>query len=434
MGGGDQFHPGSRIVSFALVDCNNFYVSCERVFDPKLHEKPVVVLSNNDGCVVARSNEVKALGVKMGTPWFKLRGLAQQHGIIAYSSNYALYADMSNRVMHLLGQLGMEQEIYSIDECFLVMTGCHARDVTQYGQHIRQRIRQSTGLPVCVGIAATKTLSKLANHLAKKHPRFDGVCDLDAIPPRERNDWLGRTAVGEVWGIGPRWAAKLEDLGIRSVLDLKQADPATLRRRFNVVMEKTIRELNEVVCIELEEVAPPCRQIIHSRSFGRPVTEARELREAIAYHMSRAAEKLRRQQSHAEAVNVFISTGAFAAEPGYSNSLTLRLPSPTDDTRRLVRTALWSLKRLYRPGYRYRKAGVMLTVLPPDQGVQRDLFGAPETAGSAKLMQTLDRINRKMGKNTVRLAVEGFDQQWQMRQNKRSPRYTTRWDELPTTS
>ena len=434
MGGSDQCHPGSWIVSFALVDCNNFYVSCERVFDPKLHEKPVVVLSNNDGCVVARSNEVKALGVKMGAPWFKLRGLAQQHGIIAYSSNYALYADMSNRVMHLLGQLGMEQEIYSIDECFLVMTGCHARDVTQYGQHIRQRIRQSTGLPVCVGIAPTKTLSKFANHLAKKHPRFDGVCDLDAIPPRERNDWLGRTAVGEVWGIGPRWAAKLEDLGIRSVLDLKQADPATLRRRFNVVMEKTIRELNEIVCIELEEIAPPCRQIIHSRSFGRPVTGDRELREAIAHHMSRAAEKLRRQQSHAEAVNVFIRTGVFAAEPCYSNSLTLRLPSPTDDTRRLVRTAFWSLKRLYRPGYRYRKAGVMLTVLPPDQGVQRDLFGASETAGSAKLMQTLDRINRKMGKNTVRLAAEGFDQQWQMRQNKRSPRYTTRWDELPTTS
>ncbi len=418
-------------MSFALIDCNNFYVSCERVFAPRLHDKPIVVLSNNDGCVVARSNEAKALGVKMGVPWFELKALARQHGIVAYSSNYALYADMSDRVMRILGQLGMEQEIYSIDECFLDMTGCRALDLTWYCQCIRRQIRQSTGLPVCVGIGATKTLSKLANHLAKKNPQFDGVCDLDAMAQPERDNWLRLLDVGSVWGIGPRLAPELAGLGIRTVLDLKRADPATLRRRFNVVMEKTIRELNGIVCIALEEVAPPRRQIIRSRSFGRPVTEARELRESIVHHMSRAAEKLRGQQSHAEAVTVFISTGAFTSGACYSNSLTLPLPSPNDDTRRLVRIALRGLERLYRPGYRYRRAGVMLTVLPPGSGIQSDLFDASVTDRSATLMQTLDRINRKMGSNTVRLAAEGFSQQWRMRQNNRSPRYTTHWDELP---
>ena len=422
-------------MSIALIDCNNFYVSCERVFNPRLCGKPVVVLSNNDGCVVARSNEVKALGVKMGVPWFKCRDLAQQHGILAYSSNYALYADMSNRVMRILGALSPAQEVYSIDECFLDLAGCHAPNFTQFGQDIRQRIAQWTGLPVCVGIAATKTLAKLANHMAKKQAQFAGVCDLDAMPPGERDDRLQRIAVGEVWGIGPRLAPKLADLGIRSVLDLQRADPASLRRRFSVSMEKTIRELNGSVCIALEEMAPPRQQIVCSRSFGRPVTELHELNEAITHHMSRAAEKLRQQQSHAGALHVFIRTGEFnRAEPTYNNSLTLPLPSPSDDTRKLVRVALWGLKRIYRSGYRYRKAGVMLSVLASNQGMQGDLFDAPETAQAAKLMQTLDCINRRMGMGTVRLAAEGFSQRWHMRRSSMSPSYTTRWEALPLAS
>jgi len=419
-------------VTFALVDCNNFYVSCERVFDPRLCGRPVVVLSNNDGCVVARSEEVKALGVKMGVPWFQCRDLARRHAILAYSSNYALYADMSNRVMRILAEFSPAQEVYSIDECFLDLTGCQEPNLTEYGQRIRRRVRQWTGLPVCVGIAETKTLAKLANHLAKRQPWFHGVCDLDAMPLQERDDCLGRIAVGEVWGIGPRLAPRLADLGIHSVRDLQRADPATLRRRFSVVMEKTVRELNGHVCIALEEVVSPRRQIVCSRSFGRPVTERRELAEAIARYTSRAAERLRQQESRAEAVHVFIRTGAFAPEePTYGNDLTLPVSSPSDDTRRLVKIALRGLARIYRPGYRYRKAGTILFVLPAGQGVQGDLFHAPETARSAALMQTLDRINRRMGPGTVRLGAEGFAQGWRMRRRRMSPGYTTRWAELP---
>ena len=422
-------------MTFALVDCNNFYVSCERVFDPRLCGRPVVVLSNNDGCVVARSNEVKALGVKMGVPWFQCRDLAREHGIVAYSSNYALYADMSNRVMRILGAFSPVQEVYSIDECFLDLAGCGTngtRGLAECGQQIRQRIRQWTGLPVCVGIGATKTLAKLANHLAKKQPLFAGVCDLDAMPQGERDAWLERIAVGEVWGIGPRLAPKLEQLGIRSVRALQRADPATLRRRFSVVLEKTVRELNGRVCIALEEVVPARRQIVCSRSFGRRVTELQELKEAVARYTSRAAERLRQQGSHAEAVHVFIRTGAFVeGEPSYGNGLTLPVSPPENDTRRLVRAALCGLARIYRPGYRYRKAGAMLFVLPSDQGVQGDLFHAPETARSAALMQTLDRINRRMGSGTVRLGIEGFAQGWRMRRRRMSPGYTTRWAELP---
>ncbi len=254
--------------SIALVDCNKFYVSCERVFNPGLEGRPVVVLSNNDGCAVARSNEVKALGVKMGAPWFQLKDLARQHGIIAYSSNYALYADMSNRVMSILSAFSPDQEVYSIDECFLDLSGFRRRSLTDYGQEIRQRIRQWTGLPVCVGIGASKTLAKLANHVAKKNPQFRGVCDLDAMPPQQQDAWLDRIEVGEVWGIGRQLAPKLQQIGIRSVLDLKRSDPATLNARFSVLMEKTIRELNGVLCIELEEMAAPRQQIISSRSFG----------------------------------------------------------------------------------------------------------------------------------------------------------------------
>lgn len=418
--------------SIALIDVNNFYVSCERVFNPRLEGKPVVVLSNNDGCAIARSNEVKALGVSMGAPWFQLKKLARQHGIVAYSSNYALYADMSNRVMSILGQFSPQQEVYSIDECFLDLTGFRKRNLSHYGKEMRQRIRQWTGLPVCVGIGASKTLSKLANHIAKKNPQFEGVCDLNAMTSREQEEWLQRLPIGEVWGIGRKLAPKLEAQGIRSVLDLKHCDPSTLRNQFSVVMEKTIRELNGIPCIELEQMMPPKKQIVCSRSFGSYVSDLASLQESVTLYTSRAAEKLRHQQSYAGLVQVYIRTSPHnPRQPFYSNAMTIPLPSPTDDTRKLVSAALWGLKRIYKPGLPYQKAGVMLSELVPAAGIQQDLFssGAP-TSRSERLMTTLDQINRQMGRHTLKLASEGFRQPWKMKQGNKSPNYTTRWEEV----
>lgn len=414
----------------ALIDVNNFYVSCERVFNPKLRNKPVVVLSNNDGCAVARSNEVKALGIGMGAPWFKFKDLAKQHGIVAYSSNYALYADMSNRVMSILSQYSPSQEVYSIDESFLDLTAFASRDLTEYAQSMRQRILQWTGLPVCVGIGASKTLAKIANHCAKKRTEFAGVCDLTQLSEKACNELLAQIDVGEVWGVGRKLAPKLKALGIETVLDLKQASPDRLREQFGVVMEKTVRELNGTVCIELEEIRPNKQQILSSRSFGYPVRDYNSLAESITLYMSRAAEKLRRQQSYASSVHVYIRTSPFKDdEPFYSNGRTIALPTPTDNTMQLVQVALWGLKQIYKPNYNYAKAGVMLGELVQAEGLQADMFGFnPLNPKSAKLMQTLDSINKKMGKESIKLASEGFTRPWRMRQGNKSPSYTTSWD------
>lgn len=418
--------------SIALIDVNNFYVSCERVFNPKLNNKPVVVLSNNDGCAVARSNEVKAIGVAMGAPWFKMKDLAKQHGIIALSSNYALYADMSNRVMSILRQFSPDQEVYSIDESFLDLTTFTHQNHVQYGQIMRKRILQWTGLPVCVGIGSTKTLSKLANHCAKKRSQYKGVCDFNAIAPIELNAILASIEVGEIWGVGRKLAPKLQALGINSVLDLKQANSSQLRKQFSVVMQKTIHELNGIVCIELEEIAPPKKQILSSRSFGVPVRDYNSLAESITLYMSRAAEKLRKQHSFAGSVYVYIRTSPFKPdEPFYSNGMTIPLPSATDDTRQLVSVVLWALKQLYKPHYNYAKAGVMLSDLVPAEGVQTDLFSQQQqTAKTSHLMATMDSINRKMGEESIKLASEGFKRPWKMKQESKSPSYTTCWNQL----
>lgn len=417
--------------SIALVDVNNFYISCERVFNPKLVGRPVVVLSNNDGCAVARSNEVKALGVGMGAPWFKFKDLAKQRGIIAMSSNYALYADMSNRVMSILRQFSPHQEVYSIDESFLDLTGFQSRDLMQYGQQMRQRILKWTGLPVCVGIGSTKTLSKLANHCAKKRPVFNSVCNFNTMSPIELDELLSQIEVGEIWGIGRKLAPKLQALGFNTVLDLKHANPERLRQQFSVVMEKTIRELNGTICIEMEEISPAKKQILRSRSFGQPVRDYNSLAESITLYMSSAAEKLRRQQSFAGSVFVYVSTSPFKPdEPYYSNGMTISLPSPTDDTRRLVQVALWGLKQIYRPNYNYAKAGVMLSELMPAEGIQTDLFSKNQAPlKSEGLMAAMDKINRKMGKESIKLASEGFKRPWKMKQGNKSPSYTTKWED-----
>lgn len=419
-------------MSFALIDGNNFYVSCERVFNPGLEGKPVVVLSNNDGCVVARSAEVRALGVKMGTPWFQLRDTARQHGILAYSSNYALYADMSNRMMRVLGDYSPQQEIYSIDECFLGFDGFPAGGLAAIGQRIRGRVKQWVGIPVCVGIGATKTLAKLANHCAKKGlAGAEGVCDFGQMQPAELDAVFSRIAVSEVWGVGRHLTENLGNLGIATVRDLREADAVTLGRAFSVVLQRTVMELRGISCLELEELAPAKKQIISSRSFGTCITTLPELEEAVSTYIARAAEKLRRQHSVAGALQVFIRTNPFKPEhPQYQRGLTVPLPVPSGDTRTLTRAALWGLKHLFKPGYAYQKAGVMLMELRAAGVVQGQLFDTAPPDRPA-LMQVIDRANAQWGCGTLRLASEGVSKPWQMRRERVSPAYTTRWEDLP---
>ena len=419
--------------SIALVDCNNFYVSCERLFQPGLEGKPVVVLSNNDGCVVSRSQEVKDLGIKMAVPWFQLKHLAKRHGIIALSSNYALYADISSRVMRLLSQCSPNQEIYSIDECFLDLTGMEGiADLTSYAQTIRGTIRQCVGIPVCIGIAPSKTLAKLANHVAKKHKQYHGVCDFNAMTARMLDNLLARIAVGEVWGVGRRSTERLQKMGISTVLELKYSPAKRVRAEFGVVMERIVAELNGEACIGLDEITPPCQQIICSRSFGVPVSVLADLEQAVIAYASRAAEKLRSQLSIAGGIQVYIRTNPHKDDaPQYQQSTLVPLPEPTDDSRLLCRAALDGLRQIYRSGYLYQKAGVMLTGIIPATSRPRTLFDdAAAQQKSTALMETLDRINRLMGSGTMQLLGEGVRKDWAMRRGNVSQCYTTEWDEL----
>ncbi len=424
------------MTAIALIDGNNFYVSCERVFQPELEGKPVVVLSNNDGCVVARSQEVRALGVAMGVPWFKLRDLAKQHGIIARSSNYTLYGDMSQRMHSVIGQFAPEQEIYSIDETFLDLTGFN-RDLIEYGQQIRQRVKQWTGIPVCVGIGSSKTLAKLANHCAKKahvQSMADGVTDLNQLSRSDLNELFSRVEVGEVWGVGRRIRERLNGMGIETVQQLKDSSVSRIRSEFNVVLARTVAELNGEACLNIEEIAPPKQQIVSSRSFGQPVTLLQDLNEAVVSYASRAAEKLRRQNHVAGAIQVFVQTNPFKPEePQYNNGVTVKLLNPTNDTFNLAEAALYGLKKIYRLGYAYKKAGVMLTDLCPADRVPVDLFSGfdePETQRAKSLMATMDEINAKMGRGTVRSAGEGVQKAWAMRSDNKSKAYTTDWEQL----
>lgn len=418
---------------FALVDCNNFYASCERVFNPKLEKKPIVVLSNNDGCVVARSNEVKALGIKMGVPWFKIADEADRKGIIALSSNYALYGDMSDRVMTVLGDFTTQQEIYSIDECFLGLDGLTHLDLVAYGQQIRRRVKQWTGIPVSVGIASTKTLAKLANHVAKKRPEYAGVCDFNRFSSREFDLLLSGIEVGEIWGVGPRITRQLQAMGIKTVLDLKQADAQHIRQQFSVVLERTVAELNGVACIELELAGQNKQQIMSSRSFGMPVTTLQDMREAVSSYVTRATEKLRHQGSVAGSVCVYVQTNPFKEnEPQYQRSIVVPLAKPTDDTLLLVRAALDGLETIFAVGYRYKKAGVLLSGLESKATLMRTLFDDVEAESkSSSLMRVIDAINARMGKDMVGSAAAGIRQPWKMRRERKSPSYTTCWDELP---
>ncbi|MBC8208205.1 MAG: Y-family DNA polymerase [Desulfobulbaceae bacterium] len=414
---------------FALVDCNNFYVSCERLFRPELNNRPVLVLSNNDGCVIARSNEVKALGVKMGTPYFKVRGLAQRHGVKVFSSNYSLYGDLSHRVMDVLQQLEPEVEIYSIDEAFLMLPGSRFVDLASHCHTIRERVRQCVGIPVSLGVAPTRTLAKVANQFAKKDPACAGVCCLET--PDAIDHLLVQTGVGDVWGIGNRSVEKLRRRGIVNGLQLKQADDDWIRRQLTVSGLRTVMELRGVSCIEIDDSRAQKRTLVCSRSFGRPVKDLPDLREALSSYVSRVAEKLRAQRSLASSLHVFLLTNRFRTDlPQYSRTLTLHLPEPGSSTPHLLRPALKGLEQLFKTGYLYQKVGVMLTGLVPAGQRQLSLFTA-NASSDTELMTAMDQINRRWGRDTLCYGGTGRAKTWAGRQSFCSPAYTTRWEDLP---
>jgi DNA polymerase V len=433
-----SFTPSAEI--FALVDGNNFYVSCERVFNPRLEGRPVVVLSNNDGCVVARSNEARALDIGMGVPVFKVRDIIRKHKIVVLSSNYTLYGDMSQRMMGVIGQFSPRQEIYSIDESFVDLAGFGQRDLRAYGQEIRQRVRAWVGIPTCVGIATTKTLAKLANRCAKKRPEYEGVCDWSRLHSAQLEHLLSTFPAGDVWGIGHRWGGRLLEMGIRSARDLAMADLALLRSRFGVVLERTARELRGISCHGLEVTVADRKQIVSSRSFGQVTTALEDLQEAVTQYTCRAAEKLRRQAGVCATLQVFLQTNAYkTTEPQYHPVATVKLTTPTDDSLRLTKAALSGLGRVYRQGFRYIKAGVMFTEILPTTVQQLELFGDSASPAStstlpdsrARLMVAMDRVNRRAGPGTLHLASGGIRNAWAMKRERMTPAYTTRWEELP---
>lgn len=434
---------------YALVDVNNMYVSCERVFRPALVGRPVVVLSNNDGACIARSNEAKALGVEMAQPWFQVRHLERSAGLIALSANFELYGDMSNRMMSLAAEFAPRQEIYSIDECFLDHDGVRD-DLLGSGRQLRAKVLRWTGLPTSVGFGPTKTLAKLANHVAKTADRKPGsyppalaqVCHLGQMTPCELGAVMRRTEVGAVWGVGRKTTARLKAGGIHTVFDLVQADTASLRREFSVVLEKTVVELRGTRCLDVDDAPSPNQQIMCSRSFGEPVRELAALGEVVSQFASRVAEKLRQQHSEAAAVQVFITTSPFRPrDRQHSAGVTLPLLRPTADTRRIVQAALQVLEGIYRPGFDYVKAGVMLVDLRPAGQTQGELalFYEPahlerEQRNDGRLMGAMDALNRRFGKGAIAVAsalepvaARGYES----KRERMSPRYTSRIEEIP---
>jgi DNA polymerase V len=414
--------------TFALIDCNNFYASCERLFRPDLKNTPIVVLSNNDGCIVARSQEVKDLGIKMATPLFKVQGEVERHGIQVFSSNYTLYGDISSRVMQTLEQFSPHVEVYSIDEAFLDLSGISS--LTDYGQDIRTTVLQHVGVPVCVGIAPTKTLSKLANYAAKKFKATQGVVDL--TDPQRQKRLMEITPVSEIWGVGRKLTERLQSIGVDTALRLAEMDTRRARQRFNVVLERTVRELNGENCLELDDVKSKRQQIMCSRSFGEKLTEYTDLKETVCEFAARAAAKLRGEDQLASVVNVFIRTSPFdKSGPNYSNSATGTLTQPSSDTMKILDLAIPLFDSIWRDGYRYATAGVMLGDFCAPDDVQLSLYDdQPSNERNDQLMQAVDAINMK-GQGNVWFGGQRPKKDWFMRQANVSPAYTTRWSSIP---
>ena len=431
-------NPGRTKPVFALVDCNNFYASCERAFAPRLAGQPVIVLSNNDGCVVAASREAKALGIELGFPYFQQQEFCDQHGVQVFSSNYALYGDLSQRVMTVLRGFAPEVEVYSIDEAFLLWPAGRPPDLAAAVRTLRATVRQWTGIPVTIGLGTSKTLAKVANRIAKKDPACDGVLDLSELAETELNQRLAALTVDKVWGIGPRYAERLRAAGIATALDLQRADLRWMQRHFTVNGFRTVLELRGESCIPFAEMPSAKKAVACTKSFGRLVGELELLDEALASYIAQAAEKVRAQDSLATGLQVFLCTDRFRPEqPQYSAGLATALPDATDYTPDLTRWGLFLLRRLYKPGYQYKKTGVLLTglVLRSRWEEQPGLFTAGTPGAEARhrqLMEVMDRINTRWGRGTLVCAATGTRRRdWEMRRLRKSPAYTTAWTELP---
>ncbi len=415
----------------ALVDCNNFYVSCERVFRPDLNNKAVAVLSNNDGCIISRSQEVKDLGIKMAVPLYQIENIIRQHQVQLFSSNYPLYADMSNRVMSILEEFSADVEVYSIDEAFLDLTHiarCRQNPVA-YARQIRNTLLKQTGIPVCIGMASTKTLAKLANHAAKKWKKTEGVIDLSDADRRIR--LMQYTQVEEVWGVGRKTAQKLNQQGIKTAWDLSIQPVNVIQKQFNIVLARTVLELNGISCLSLQETVADKQQIICSRSFSRRLLKYHELRAALSEFSMRVAEKLRQQNSVAKEITLFLRTNPHSqTDAQYQRIASTRLKSATQDTRIITAAACSLLKTIYKPGYRYHKCGIQLShIQPVDSFRQTDIFNPNDTTDNPELMKTIDQINQRFPRG-IMLASSCFNQNWKSATKRLSQRYTSCWDEL----
>ena len=418
-----------------IADCNNFYCSCERVFDPSLRGRPLGVLSNNDGCVVARSNELKKLGVAMGTPAFQLRDQVRRGEVILKSSNYELYGDLSQRVQSILADQSAGIEPYSIDECFLLLDGFAPENLERHCIDLKAMVRKWTGIPISIGVAPSRTLAKLANRLAKKVAAFEGVCVLEKDSQALRQV-LERTDLDDIWGIARRQRDKLHRINVFNAYDLTQVDLKTIQRQFGVVMERTVLELRGIPAIEMNDHDEPKQRIMTSRSFGQSTGDRSEVAAAITKHAQRGAEKLRKQESTARAVMVFVQTDRFRQDlPQYAQSTVIGLDRPSCDTRVILAAASMGLNAIWRDGYRYKKAGVMMVDLRDTSRSQMSLLDEPEHTTqdekSQKLMSALDELNQRMGRGTVHFGLPSKNAPWHLKADNRSPRWTTRWDEIP---
>jgi DNA polymerase V len=413
---------------FGLIDCNNFYASCERVFNPLLNGRPVVVLSNNDGCVIARSSEAKALGIPMAEPAYKLKALIEANQVVVFSSNYVLYGDMSHRVMTTIAQFVPDMEIYSIDEAFLLFDGFENSNLKKYGEKIVRTTTRNTGIPVSLGIAPTKTLAKLANKFAKKYKDYKGVCVIDTDEKREKT--LKLTAIGDVWGIGRQYAKKLEYYSIHTAWDFTQRSKSWVRHTMGVVGERTWLELKGTPCIEMDKTTTK-KSICTSRSFGERLTELSPISEAVSNFAANCAEKLRKQHSLASVIMVFIQTNPNATNlPQHCKQVLLQLPVPTNDTTELINFALRGLKAIFAEGFQFKKAGVIVSELVPERPLQGDIFDTRNRDKFSRIMMVMDSLNASYGKQKVKIAAQGFDRKWRLKNEKLSPCYSTKLEDV----
>ena len=413
--------------SFALVDCNNFYASCERIFNPKLIGRPIVVLSNNDGCIITRSAEAKALNIKMGEPYFKAKKIIQENNVKVFSSNYALYGDISQRVMEILSSFSPETEIYSIDEAFLGFNGFKNYELNAYCRHIGEKIKKWVGIPVSIGLSGTKTLAKIANNLAKKNPHYLGVCILKSKFDIEKA--LKKTEINDVWGIGKHSSIFLKKYNVKTAKDFILLDRGWVKKNMGIVGEKIFFELKGISCLDLELIPSNKKSCCVSRSFSQPIEKLSDLEESISNYGVRAAEKIRNEKLTAQSMSVFILTNHFNKnEKQYSNSIKLQLPFSTNDNIKIVKRALEGIRQIYRSGYRYKKAGIILYELNKTSEIG-GLFDIDKTQSNS-VMKTIDKINYRYGSSAIKLASEGIKKNWSMKRKRVSPRYTTRFDEL----